>query len=254
MSSTRGPARPHRLAAARWVGGGVCAVVGPLVQAVAPRECVGCGVAPHDLCPSCAAPLRSGATRADPTPRPVGLPPAYAAAANDGAVRVAIVRLKESGRRGLRQPLGAALAAAVAVALITEASDVKLPVVLIPVPSSPNAVRARDTRAVADLATTAAVTLCRLGLAVSCWEGLRAVQQRADQTSLSAAGRAANLAGTLAARIPPDGVLVLIDDIITTGASLAESARAIRAVGGQVTACAVVAATQRWTSAQVANM
>ena len=54
-----------------------------------------------------------------------------------------------------------------------------------------------------------------------------------DQTGLTAAARRANLAGAMRAGrfgALPDRV-VLLDDVSTTGATLSEAARALRAVG-----------------------
>ncbi|MDQ2755299.1 MAG: ComF family protein, partial [Actinomycetota bacterium] len=79
-------------------------------------------------------------------------------------------------------------------------------------------------------------------------DGLRAVRVLADQSGLDRAGRAANLLGAYAVR-PRLGAglrgreVVLVDDILTTGATLAEAARALRAHGCEPRAAAVVAAT-----------
>ncbi|HET8970833.1 MAG TPA: phosphoribosyltransferase family protein, partial [Candidatus Nanopelagicales bacterium] len=75
---------------------------------------------------------------------------------------------------------------------------------------------------------------------------LRSAGRRADQTGLDAAGRAANLRAAMrwSGRVPA-GPVVLVDDIVTTGATLAEAARAVRVAGGTVLGAAVVAATAR---------
>jgi predicted amidophosphoribosyltransferase len=71
----------------------------------------------------------------------------------------------------------------------------------------------------------------------------------ADQADLTAADRAANLSGALRARFDLRGSrVIVVDDVITTGATLAEAARALRAAGADVRAAAVVAATARRTS------
>lgn len=227
---------------------GFWALLAPLAQVVTGRECVGCAGPGYDLCPACRAPLRKGARRSDPTPCPAGLPPTYAAAAYDGPVREAVNAFKEHGRTGLRGPLAAALSASVAAAVLGRGAPGR-PVLLMPVPSSPDAARSRDTDATADLARAAAAALRPAGLRVRCWPGLRSTRRRADQTGLTATGRAANLAGSMravAGRWPAGAYdVVIVDDVVTTGATMAEAARALRARGIEVTGCAVVAATRR---------
>jgi predicted amidophosphoribosyltransferase len=68
-----------------------------------------------------------------------------------------------------------------------------------------------------------------------------------DSAGLRIDERRANLAGAMAARPAPNacGPVVVVDDIVTTGATLAEAIRALRCAGWPVTGAAVVAATPR---------
>ncbi|MEU9016312.1 phosphoribosyltransferase family protein [Actinomadura sp. NPDC048394] len=84
------------------------------------------------------------------------------------------------------------------------------------------------------------------GVPVVAVGGLRQCRRVADQAGLGAKARRDNLSGALEAvgRAPLAGRrVVLVDDVITTGASLAEAARALRAAGADVVAAATVAAT-----------
>ena len=62
----------------------------------------------------------------------------------------------------------------------------------------------------------------------------------ADQEGLSRRERAANLAGSMQATFSPAPVIV-VDDVVTTGASLSETVRSLTAVGVAVLGAAVVA-------------
>jgi predicted amidophosphoribosyltransferase len=73
------------------------------------------------------------------------------------------------------------------------------------------------------------------------YENLRYVRAVRDQSSLDAKSRFANIDGALISQKFFSGKAFLIDDLITTGATLNEAARALRMQGievaGAVTAC-----------------
>jgi predicted amidophosphoribosyltransferase len=132
-------------------------------------------------------------------------------------------------------PLGAALAGAVRQLGRPDG------VVLVPVPSSPAAVRARGQDHARRLARAAARTLP----GVPARPLLRLTRAVADQAGLDTAARARNLSGALTARASAGLRVVVVDDVVTTGATLAEATRALQAAGAQVLGAAVVAATVR---------
>jgi predicted amidophosphoribosyltransferase len=216
--------------------------------------CAGCGASGRRLCAGCAGACVPAARPAWPTPTPVGLlePPVLPAAAADyaGVVRELVVGYKEHERFGLVRVLAPMLAASVEYCLDRLPPGVA-PVTLVPVPSAPSAVRRRGHDAVARLATRCAAVLRRRGHEVSVCRALRPGHRVLDQAGLSASARASNLDGAFRLRL---GVrrdrsltrpIVVVDDVLTTGSSVAEAVRALRDAGMDPVAVATVAATRR---------
>ncbi|WP_129308824.1 ComF family protein [Streptomyces sp. L2] len=225
---------------------------------VLPAECGGCGAPRTVLCPECRAALSgAGARRVRPVPEPAGLPVVHAAAPYGDAVRAVLLAHKERGALALAGALGAALAGAVRAGLRAEkpAADAGPsgdagpagspsppgrragPVLLVPVPSARWAVRARGHDPVRRLALAAAGELRRTGTPARVAAVLRQRRAVADQAGLDSRHRLANLAGALevtavGARLLGTGRAVLVDDLLTTGATLAEAARALREPAG----------------------
>jgi predicted amidophosphoribosyltransferase len=199
-----------------------------LVELVLPRSCVACRRPGAALCQQCR-----------PVARPIGTDfdglPVIAAASYDGALRAALLGYKERGRRDLRRPLADLLGVAVHVLGGPGGAT------LVPVPSTARARRARGGDHVVRLARPVAR---RLGLSVS--TPLRLQRATRDSAGLTEPQRAANLDHAMVAAPPARPVsVILIDDIVTTGATLREAARALRAASWPVQGAAVIAATPR---------
>ena len=228
--------------------GGVLAALADLLL---PRECAGCGVPGAVLCRRCTA-LLAVPHLAQPRRFPAGFPPTVAAGAYDGPVRPAVNAFKERGRAELARPLGAALALAVA-GVLAGLSAPPGPVRLVPVPSSTAALRARGRDHVRELTARAVAELRAAGVPAAEARLLRRSGRAADSAGLSAAQRRTNLAGTFALRpgsseLPATAVLVVVDDVVTSGATLTEAAAVLASATGREgppVLAAVVAATPR---------
>jgi predicted amidophosphoribosyltransferase len=219
-------------------------------ELVWPVSCAGCG---HPNVPICA---RCRSTVAGPaffTPL-VGWPPgwgAWAACSYGGVPARLLNAWKERGRTDLTRPLGEGLGAAVR-ACRAAASDGSSEWLLIPVPTSRVARRHRGGDLMADLTRQAALA------SRTDWTGppprpvraLRHVRRVQDQAGLGASGRRANLRGALAIR-PSSADLVagrnclVVDDVVTTGTTAAEAARALTAAGAQVVGACFLSVTLR---------
>ncbi|MGW6919037.1 ComF family protein [Kitasatospora sp. NPDC054939] len=212
---------------------------GALLDVLLPAPCAGCGTGRDRLCPECRQALDAA------RPGPTALPWVHAAARYADPVRQLLLAHKERGALGLADPLGTALARAVCSALGPAAG--RTPLLLVPVPSARAAVRARGHDPTLRLARCAARTLRRRGLDAGAVPLLRHTRAVADQAGLSAAERRRNLHGALtatdrAARLAAGRQTVLVDDLVTTGASLTEAARALAAADAPVRAGAALAA------------
>jgi predicted amidophosphoribosyltransferase len=231
----------------------IATLLSQFTDLVLPRRCVGCGRSETVWCTAC----RPGA---EPVRVPKIRPSAFASGAYEGPLRTAILAYKERGRRELAGALGSLLAPAVAASLDAAGLDTaaldRLPhgpdlipdgAVLIPVPSSARARRERGGDHVLRLARRAGrVTGCAVAPV------LRLGRPVQDSAGLGAAERQRNLYGAMRAIPPPTPTpsrrsrpALLVDDIVTTGASLAEAARALTEAGWEVAGAAVIAATPR---------
>jgi len=225
-----------------------------LTDLALPSRCVSCADARGPVCARCRREL-SRPRRHRPDPAPAGLPPLAVAGPYAGAARACLLAYKERGRRDLAGVLAAALAAAVLELLGGE----RQPVWLVPVPSAARVARLRGGQHVQRLAAGAAGILGRAGVPAAVVPALRLSSGRPDSAALGAAERGVMSAGKFTAdlhRSPAPRApvvcaarVLIVDDLVTTGSTIADAARALRAVGLRVGGAAAVAGTQRWDSA-----
>ena len=215
--------------------------------------CPGCGSPWWGACWDCRAHLQAQPTRLTaPTPAPAGFPLTATAGPYDDVHRGLLGAHKEDQALMLTALLGDRLAASVGELLRFCEISVDEPVILVPVPSAAAAVRERGFDATGALARRAVRRLSQ-ERPVRTVKLLAQHRGLADQSGLDAAERAANLRGGLRLRrgrgtagVRSDGpALVVVDDLVTTGASLTEATDRLVGAGFEVLGAATVSATVR---------
>ena len=242
-----------------------------LSRLLVPIECPGCGCPDTSLCGACAGLLAGPPSRREAdAPRldrmdGAGPLPVWALAPYAGPLRGVVVAWKDKGRHDLSRVLdGAAYRAArtalvpwVRATLAAASASASAPaherdgawrVLVVPAPSSAGARRARGAEPVQGLARAVARALGDAGLDARAAPVL--AQRGRDQVGLGARLRGARLGEVRTSRraaragLPGRGsACLLVDDVLTTGATLAACERALEDGGAWVLGALVLAAT-----------
>lgn len=209
------------------------AVVGLLL----PVACAGCHRRDHVLCPGC----RSALDAAGRHVRLVAGVRLDAAFVYDGLVRTLLLELKLRGRVDLARPLARRFGQLVRTAL----AEAPPGTVLVRIPPSRRGARRRGFDPVVLLLARGGVRgarrTARLRRLRAGPPGGHAGRHGHGQKERTAVERVAATVGTLAAPGTAGRTVVLVDDVVTTGVTMAEAVRAVRAAGGRVVRCVCVA-------------
>ncbi len=192
---------------------------------LSPVECSGCGAPDRGLCDGCRSALLP-----EPTVRRLADGTVVRAALRyEGVPRRVLLALKESGRTDAARALG------LAFSTVLEHPGA----LVVAVPTSRSAYRRRGYDPV------------RLLLRAAGIRPLRALASSSGrvQKGLTIDERAANRRGSFRATRRLDGLsILLVDDVVTTGATLVEAARVVREAGGTVVGAACLASTPRYSA------
>lgn len=201
---------------------------------LSPVECLGCGGEPLrqpdslPVCARCAGELHPG-----PWIRNLGDGlVAIAPFTYRGPASRAVRRLKYAGRTDYASPLGAALMRALRL------SGAPAPRALVPVPAHFTRLAERGFNPAALLARAAAAH----ATASYAPRALRRIRATPPQAGLSRSRRLDNVAGAFTAHHPPTcRTWTLVDDVVTTGSTARDCARAARRAGAHIEVVACVA-------------
>ena len=254
----------------------VAAAAAELLTLVLPAECACCGAEDRVLCPACGRRLRQltrrpfrAEARAPALMDMDGsvLLPVVAAGVYRAELAQALLSFKKHGQRAVAEDLARCLGAALAAAGPLPGT------LLVPVPTTSAAFRRRGfspvhlvlsrARARGRLppGTETADILRKIRILAVAWNGATRQSGTAQkggtsrkggtsQKGLDRAGRTRRLRGSMRIRRVMTGPALagrpclLVDDVLTTGATLAEAARVLRSAGADVRGAVVLAATR----------
>jgi len=207
---------------------------------VLPTHCAGCGADDRLVCADCRSQLVPRLRAIELWREGHVALPLYFGLDYEPPVSGVLHALKETGATAVTSPLATALGQIIAeVVPLLNRPDPTQPVRRAPVwvtpPSTAASYRVRGYVPVTLLARRAGVRPQPL---------LRQAHARRDQAKLGRSERFDNMAGTLVATPAAQGTCVmLLDDVATSGATLFEAARALRAGGATVLAAVALAHT-----------
>ena len=211
---------------------------GTVLDLILPLECGGCGAPSTRWCDACAVELTVAAEHPHVVnPRIDPQVPVFALGRYVGARRQAILAIKEHDRGDLVAPLARALA--VGVHRLLTWGMVETPLTIVPAPTRRSAARRRGGDPVARLARAAVAGHPDVAVVPA----LRLKALVRDSVGLGTSARERNIAGRVLLRGQrPRTEVVIVDDIVTTGATARESVRTLRGAGIRVAAVLAIAA------------
>lgn len=240
-----------------------------LFRLVLPLHCAGCDTANHVLCPSCRGELAPRVFVALDDP----LLEVWAGTLYEGSVRNAVARWKDRGRADCTPHIAHAAylaghqlthflyartrtqeththpaRTAADAEIARESSKIKT-ITLVPMPSRPASRRARGFVPGHVVAHGLGRSLAEHGWNVTIADNLAMARTKQDNVGLGARERRAGAAGALNAPerlrvlVAQSRVVLLVDDVVTTGSTLGQAKRVLRVPSGTLAAGFALAAT-----------
>ena len=195
-----------------------------LQELIFPSRCIGCSALGLEICSQCRRSWHPHIYRSWSHTAPHF--PIFSAIPYSPIAGKVILSAKENGISSADRLIVSALKHALRYSI-----EEKGEATLVPIPSRKSVARLRGRQFITELSRQLSretgLTLC---------ENLRHTRVVKDQSSLDARSRFANIDGALISQKFFSGKAFLIDDLVTTGATLNEAARALRMQGIEVAA------------------
>ena len=209
-----------------------------LKELIYPNICICCGKTGVKICDNC-----SKCWLANPNRSKVESNYLFFVTKYDETTSPIILAAKESGNREAVKLIARSIASSISFAILN--LGIAQPVNLVTIPSQLSAIRRRGRDHINDLAQEVIIQLDQQNIDAICLPILKPIKKIKDQSDLNGLQRKENMSHAFMVKNSPisQSAVILIDDLVTTGASIQEGVRALSeakiTVDAVVTACAV---------------
>jgi ComF family protein len=209
-----------------------------LKELIYPEICLCCGKTGAKICDNC-----SRYWLAKPNRSKVDNNWLFFVATYDEATSQVILAAKESGNKDAVKLIARSIASSVSFAIVN--LGISQPINLVTIPSQLSAIRRRGRDHIKDLAQEVIIQLNQQKIKTNHLPILKPIKKIKDQSDLNGLQRKENMNHAFTVKSSPisQSTVILIDDLVTTGASIQEGVRALSeakiTVDAVVTACAV---------------
>lgn len=209
-----------------------------LKELIYPNICICCGKTGVKICDNC-----SKYWLANPNKSKVENKCLFFVTTYDETTSPIILAAKESGNREAIKLIARSIASSISFAILN--LGIAQPINLVTIPSQLSAIRRRGRDHIKDLVQEVIIQLNQQNIDAIYLPILKPIKKIKDQSDLNGLQRKENMSQAFIVKSSPisQSAVILIDDLVTTGASIHEGVRALSeakiTVDAVVTACAV---------------
>lgn len=209
-----------------------------LKELIYPNICLSCNALGATICHSC-----SKYWLAKPNKSKIENKYLFFVTTYDKYTSAIILAAKESGSREAVKLIARSITSSISFAMLN--LGISPPINLVTIPSQLSAIRRRGRDHIKDLVQEVIIQLNQLDIDAIYLPIIEPIKKIKDQSNLNGSQRKENMSHAFTVKSSPisQRAVILIDDLVTTGASIQEGARALAeakiTIDAVVTACAV---------------